>query len=134
MTKREVELTDDASRGKAARACYNAPVGTLVSFKTQDDRTLDQNAMMWPLLATIAKEVNWYGRYYTAEDWKTILSASLRGYEAVPGIDPGSMVVLGQSTSKMDKETFSNLIELILSFGAQQGVDLTDPRIKEMER
>jgi hypothetical protein len=43
----------------------------------------------------------------------------------VPGVD-GGFVVLGQSTSKMTKGEMVELIELILAFGAQQGVKFGD--------
>lgn len=121
-------LRNEAIRAEAAQLVYKAPDDTRVTFRRGEQRSLDQNAMLWPLLEAISKGVEWYGKHYSAEDWKLILSASLRGYEAVPGIDSGRMVVLGQSTSKMDKETFSDLLELVLAFGVQQGVDLTDPR------
>lgn len=123
-----IVLRNDDLRAEAAQLIYRAPPETHVTFRRGEKRTVSQNSLLWPLLTAISKGVEWYGKHYSAEDWKLILSASLRGYEAVPGIDPGRMVVLGQSTSKMDKETFSDLLELVLAFGAQQGVDLTDPR------
>lgn len=124
-----IVLRNDAFRAEAAQLIYKAPDETRVTFQRGEKRSTDQNAMLWPLLEKIAKGVEWYGQYYSAEDWKTILSASLRGYEAAPGIDKGRMVILGQSTSKMTKEQFSDLLELTLAFGAQQGIDLEDPRL-----
>lgn len=107
------------------------PDNTRLTFDREDKRTLDQNALLWPLLKQIAEGVEWYGQYLSAEDWKTIFTAALRGYEAVPGLDRGTMVVLGQSTSRMSKETFSDLLTLILAFGASHGVELIDPRHSE---
>ena len=48
-----------------------------------------------------------------AEDWKDVLTASLRKARVVPGIDAGTFVVLGLHTSKMTKDEFAQLLELI---------------------
>jgi hypothetical protein len=87
----------------------------------KEKRTSEQNRKLWAALGEIASQVEWYGEKLTAEDWKHILSASLRKQRAVPGID-GGFVVLGLSTSKMTKEEMSELLELAIAFGAQQGV------------
>ena len=73
------------------------------------------------MLTDISKQVDWYGRKLAPEDWKHVLSASLKKQDAVPGID-GGFVVLGLSTSKMTKGEMADLQTLIEAFGAQQGV------------
>ncbi len=50
------------------------------------------------------------------------MTAGLKKQKAVPGID-GGFVVVGGSTSKMTKSEFSDLLELIYSFGAERGVE-----------
>ena len=84
-------------------------------------RTSEQNKRLWAMLTDISKQVDWYGRKLTPEDWKHVLSASLKKQDAVPGID-GGFVVLGLSTSKMTKGEMADLQTLIEAFGAQQGV------------
>jgi hypothetical protein len=127
MGKATVHITSEAERERAASYVAKAPLQTAVTFQ-RDVRTIDQNSMLWPLLTTISREVEWYGRKLSPHDWKNMFTAALRGYDAVPGIDGKHTVVLGQSTSRMSKEQFSDLIEIILAFGAGHGVDLTDPR------
>ncbi len=90
-------------------------------------RTLEQNALMWSMLTEISRQVEWYGQRLTAADWKHVLSASLAKQRAVPGIEPGTMVVLGQSTSQMTKAEMSDLIELMNAFGAERGVKFSSP-------
>lgn len=85
-------------------------------------RTLDQNAKLWPMLTDISQQVTWYGKKYSKDDWKTILTGSYRRSEFVPNVDGSGFVVLGMSTSKMNRKVFSDLIEFIYSFGASQGV------------
>jgi hypothetical protein len=93
----------------------------LVLSLTEETRSAEQNAKMWATLAEIANQVNWYGQKLTAEEWKWVLSASLKKQRAVQGID-GGFVVLGQSTSKMTIAEMSEMIELAVAFGVQQGI------------
>lgn len=120
MTKRIFRLVHDAARNGVAEYARQAPAGWVVTF-AEPTRSLDQNALMWPLLDDLANQVEWYGNRLTADEWKDVLTAALRKEKVVPGIN-GGFVVLGQRTSKMGKREFSDLVELIYSFGAQQGV------------
>lgn len=97
----------------------------LVMTVDQEKRSDEQNRRMWAMLADIARQVEWYGQKLSSEDWKHILSASLKKQRAVPGID-GGFVVLGLSTSKMTKSEMVELQDLIEAFGAQQGVKFSD--------
>ena len=87
----------------------------------REKRSNEQNRLMWAALSDISRQVDWYGEKLSPEDWKHVLSASLRKQRAVPGLD-GGFVVLGLSTSKMSKDEMSELLELALAFGAQKGV------------
>jgi hypothetical protein len=91
-----------------------------------DVRTLEQNSMMWDALTDLSRQVDWMidGTLCkpSPEDWKEILSASLRKHQRVAaGID-GGFVILGQRTSKMSRRAFSDLLELIFAFGNDHGV------------
>lgn len=86
-----------------------------------EKRSNAQNRLMWAALSDISRQVDWYGEKLSPEDWKHVLSASLKKQRAVPGLD-GGFVVLGLSTSKMSKDEMSELLELALAFGAQKGV------------
>ena len=88
-------------------------------------RSLEQNAKMWACLTDISKQVNWYGNTLSPDDWKHVLSATLRKQKAVPGID-GGFVVVGLSTSQMTIAEMSEMIELAHAFGADQGVTFHD--------
>jgi hypothetical protein len=88
-------------------------------------RSIEQNAKMWACLTDISKQVDWYGNKLSADDWKHVLSASLRKQRAVPGID-GGFVVVGLSTSQMTIAEMSEMIELAHAFGADKGVTFHD--------
>ncbi len=86
-----------------------------------EKRSDPQNRRMWAMLGEIAAQVDWYGQKLSADDWKHVLSASLKKQRAVQGID-GGFVVLGLSTSKMSKAEMSELQTLMEAFGAEKGV------------
>ena len=117
-----IQITGDTARQAAISHILSAPEGYFVKI-SEATRTLEQNALLWPLLEKVSDGVDWYGQKLTKEEWKDVLTASLKKQKAVPGID-GGFVVCGQSTSKMGKREFSDLIELIHAFAASKGVDL----------
>lgn len=93
----------------------------LVVEVRKEKRTDAQNALLWASLTDIANQVEWYGQKLSPEDYKHMLTASLKKQRVVPGID-GNFVVLGLSTSKMTKSELSELQELVFAFGAERGV------------
>lgn len=97
---------------------------TLSEYKTT--RNKEQNACMWATLTDISDHVGWHGQRLTKEEWKDVLSAALKRQKVVPGID-GGFVVIGAHTSKMSVSEMSELIELAIAFGAQQGVKFKAP-------
>lgn len=118
--KRIYRLVHDEARRRARQDVESAPDGWVVTV-SEPTRSLDQNALMWPLLDDIARQVEWYGNRLSADEWKDVFTAALRKEKVVPGIN-GGFVVLGQRTSKMGKREFSELVELIYAFGAERGV------------
>ncbi len=124
MSRATLILNSRADREKAARWSYALPHGTRIEFKAPR-RTLDQNSLLWSLLTDVSSQVEWYGQKLTAEDWKDVMTASLRRARVVPGLDAGTFVPLGMRTSDMSKQEFSDLIELIRAFGAERGVSFS---------
>lgn len=126
MGKQIYRLVHDEARRRALEAVRTAPAGYVVEVK-QATRTLQQNARMWAMLTDVSEQVEWYGRWLSAEGWKHIFTASLKKQDTVPGID-GGVVILGQSTSNMTKAEMGDLVELIAAFGAEHGVEFMDER------
>ena len=127
MTRRTVVIRSEADRHLVATWAKNVDPGTTVEFR-KARRSLDQNRMLWSALSDVSKQVEWYGQYLPAEDWKDVFTASLRRARVVPGIDAGSFVPLGMRTSDMTKAELSELLELIFAFGAERGVMFADQR------
>ena len=113
-------LVHDTARQMAVRAVTRAPAGYVVEVKPKT-RTLDQNALLWGLLTDLSNQVNWHGQKLTPDEWKIVMTASIRRQRVLPGID-GGFVAIGESTSKMTVKEFSDLVELITAFGAQHEV------------
>ena len=120
MSKRIWKLTGEVAKKAACREILAAPEGYVVTL-AEPTRTLDQNSLLWPLLTEVSKQVDWYGNKLTADEWRDVFSASLKRQKVVPGLD-GGFVVCGQSTSRMSKREFSDLVELIYAFGAERGM------------
>jgi len=127
MTREVVQIKGTDDRQKIVRWAQGVPEGTTVEFRAPR-RSTDQNALMWSLLSQISKQVEWFGKKRSAEDWKDLTTAALRGAEFVPGITPGTIVPLGMRTSQMTSAEISELIESLYAFGAERGV-----RFRELE-
>ena len=126
MTKRLFILAHPEARSRACQAVAEAPDGHAVAI-TPPKRTLEQNAAQWPILEAFAKQkqavINGRLEWVEAEDWKDILTAAFNdelGRVAL-GLD-GRMVLLGQRTSKFDKQRFSEWLEFLNAAAVAHGV------------
>ena len=123
--KEQYKIVSDQVRQHIIGRIRAADFGKVVIVQ-DPTRTLEQNALMWAMLAGISKQVDWYGQKLTSDEWKDVFSASLKRQKVVPGLD-GGFVVCGQSTSKMTKRQMSDLVELMNAFCAERGVKLKAP-------
>lgn len=113
-------LAHDMARKNAILAVQEAPQGHVVSIKAPT-RSLMQNNRLWALLTDVSRQVDWYGRKLTPENWKDVFTAAMKKQDVVPGIE-GGFVVLGMSTSKMTKQEMVDLQTIIEAFGAEHQV------------
>ena len=125
------QLTSQQARDSAKVMIGLVPDGFVCEIK-ESTRTTEQNSLLWPLLTEVSRQVDWYGKKLTPDEWKSVFSASLKQQKVVPGLD-GGFVVCAQSTSKMGKREFSDLIELIFAFGAEKGVRFPDVHHLDMD-
>lgn len=125
MSRVFITLWSAADRQRAVQLIADAPAGTRVEYK-KAKRTLPQNDLLWSRLTDVARQVVWHGQKLTPGDWKDMFTAALRESRVVPGIDPGTFVVLGLHTSDMSKDEMGALLDLIDAFAAERGVELSD--------
>lgn len=99
-------------------------------------RSLDQNRKMWPMLTDISTQLPWHGLRLTPEDWKLLFLDSLqREMRLVPNLDGTGFVNIDKTrSSRLSKQQFSDLIELIYSFGASHQIVWSDPNDVEALR
>lgn len=123
--------------------------GPRVVTISEPTRTLEANARMWCLLTDLANQVGWRrarwrgdrmveaGAYVlladeptalriTKEQWKDIMTAAMSRPQLFAGID-GGLVAVGLSTSRMSGRQIKELCALIEAFGAEKGVEFTEP-------
>lgn len=119
-------LHNDATRAKAVGWIARAPKETRVTFQGPK-RTTDQNSKLWASLTEISEQVLWHGQRLSPEDFKLLFMAALnQEMRVVPNLAGTGFVPLGRSSSKLSKQEFSDLLELIAAFAAQHGVELYD--------
>ncbi|MBV8664644.1 MAG: recombination protein NinB [Hyphomicrobiales bacterium] len=126
-------LANDAFKARAIDWIKRAPAGTRVTFQGPQ-RTRDQNAKCWAMLTDISMQVEHHGRRYAPPDWKAIfLSALGRETRFVPSLDGTAFIPIGQSSSDLSVAEMSDMIELMLSWGAERGVVWSDPNAERPE-
>jgi hypothetical protein len=131
MSRAVIILNGRMERARAAKWIAEAPAGTRVEFK-QAKRTTEQNARMWAMLTDVARQVTWHGVKLSPDDWKLVFMDALkRELRLVPNIDGTGLVNLGRSSSDLSKQEFGELMDLIEAFGAQHGVEFSDPNEKD---
>lgn len=108
--------------------------GPVVVTLGRETRSNEQNNLLWALLTDISNQVTWFDKKHSPEAWKDIITGSFKGAEFVPNINGDGFVLLGMRTSKMDKPTFSALVEYIFAFGADQSVAWSDPSLAVFEQ
>jgi hypothetical protein len=121
-----LKLTGKPARFAACREIMTAPEGHEVRI-SEPRRSLDQNALLWPLLECFSEQLRWpVNETLTKlepEEWKDILSAAFEQetVRLAEGLNGGT-VMLGRRTSQFGKRRFSEFIEFIYATGAQRGV------------
>lgn len=129
MSRALVILNSQADRQKVANWAMKLPSGTRVEFK-EAKRSSEQNARFWAMLTDVATQLTWHGQKLSTDDWKLIfLDALKRELRMVPNITSNGFVNLGRSSSGLTKSEFSDLIEIIMAFGAEHGVQFQDERV-----
>lgn len=123
MSRATIVLSNDFQRAKAIGLISRAPAHTRLDFKAAR-RTLPQNAHLWALLTDIARQADHHGRKYTANQWKVIFLHALgREVQFLPALEGAEFVPYGQSSSDLSKDEMSNLIDLILAWGAEHEIE-----------
>ena len=101
---------------------------------SHESRSEAQNRCLWAILKDFEDQADYppgSGIKRGKEQWK-ILFISAYKYDPVnvmPGMN-GELVNIGYSTKALNKEQFSELIELIYAQGSEYGIKWSDPALK----
>lgn len=99
----------------------------------EETRSLAENAMLHALLSQISREVEWAGKKRDAEVWKRLLTAAwmrARGehIEMLPALDGHGVDVVFRRTSQLTRSECAELIEFVMAWASNNGVELRDDR------
>ncbi len=99
---------------------------------TDYKRNLDQNAKFHTMLADIARQVQWCGKWLKPEQWKVLLIsghavATKQEADVLPGLE-GEYVNIRESSAQMSVKRMASLIEYTTAWAIGQGVRFTDRR------
>ena len=126
MTRSLIKLDNPVARLKAVTAINAAPDGYLMEIR-EPKRTNPQNDRLWASLTDVAAQKDWHGVHLDPADWKLIFLAALnKEMRIVPNLDGNGFVNLGQSSSKLSRSEFSDLLEVLYAWGAREGVVFHD--------
>lgn len=126
MTGQTVRLTTKANRRRVHALVDAAPEGAVVNIRAAT-RSGEQNAKLWAMLSDVSRAKP-EGRELPPEIWKSLFMAEA-GFKPrfEPSLDGRGVVPVGYKSSRLTKAEFSELIECIYAFGAQHGVEWTEP-------
>lgn len=135
--KRIFKLVHDQARAGVAQFARTAPDGWDVVF-TPPKKSRDQEAKYHAMFADIAKQCDFMGQKWCADDWKRLLvdafaramqqaGTPLRyGGRIVPSLGGDGFVQLGIQTRKFLKSEASEFIEFLYAWGAEKCVQWSD--------
>ena len=126
MTGQTIILRSPELRARAVRLVHAAPDGSVCNIRAAT-RTNDQNAKLWAMLSDISRAKP-EGRDYPTDIWKALIMAEA-GYQPrfEPRLDGNGVVPVGYKSSRLTKAEFSDLIEAAYAYGAQHGVEWSEP-------
>lgn len=129
MSRATVILRSKQDREKCARWIWQLPDLSRVSFQ-RPRRSLPQNDALWAMLTEVTEQRPMHqGVKMTPELWKSVFMQAL-GSEIVflPTLDGDGMFPIGHRSSELSRDEFSQLIDLIKAWCAQNYITLSDQK------
>lgn len=104
--------------------------GRLVLEVRPETRSDQQNRLLHALFADVARQAEWMGKKRTAQEWKLLFVsghsvATKHGADLIPGLE-GEFLNLRESTARMSKARMASLLEYVMSWALDHGVELRD--------
>ena len=130
MTGQTIRLVGDSQRDHAKRMIDRAPPHAVVNIR-EATRSGEQNAKLWAMLSDVARAKP-QGRVLSTDVWKALFMSEA-GFKPrfEPSLDGQGVVPVGYKSSGLRKAEFSDLIEAIAAFGAEHGVQWSEPGTRQ---
>jgi hypothetical protein len=98
----------------------------------RETRSLQENAMLHALLTEISRKMEWAGNKHDVDTWKRLLVSAwgrARGDSVtmLPALDGQGIDIVYSKTSKLTVAECAELIEFVLAWAAQNGIELHVP-------
>lgn len=131
MERQRYHLINESVRANALNAVKSAPDKFIIDIR-KPTRKLSQNAKFHVMLADIARQVQWCGKWLKPEQWKVLLIsghavATKQEADVLPGLE-GEYVNIRESSAQMSVKRMASLIEYTTAWAIGQGVRFTDGR------
>ena len=115
-----------------AKGWLGAGGARLVLEVRPETRSDQQNRLLHALFADVARQAEWMGKKRTALEWKLLFVsghavATKQGADLVPGLE-GEFLNLRESTARMSKARMASLLDYVMAWCAENGVELRDAR------
>jgi len=97
-----------------------------------ETRSDAQNRLLHALFGDVSKQALWMGASRTPEQWKLLFVsghaiATKEGADMVPGLE-GEFLNLRESTARMSKARMASLLEYVMAWAIDHGVELCEAR------
>ena len=98
-----------------------------------DMKTWDQVKRFHAMVRDLSQQVPFLGQMRDEEYWKRLVIGAACGQEIVPNPFGDGMVVMNkQRVRSMTVPTMSELIEQMFAYGAENGVEWSDPEFQSL--
>lgn len=87
-----------------------------------------QNRKMWPMIADLKRQVPDMAAFTADQIKLRFLNALGVEMQFLPALEGQGVFPVGMRSSTLTKEQFAGLIELIYAYGAQHGVQWSEPQ------
>jgi hypothetical protein len=137
----------EVRRRAAAFIVETAPDGYVVTVKPPL-KSREQEERFHAMVGDVARQVEIHGRKFDEETVKRLvidqfrrdtardpelapLWASIGQMDVVPSLDGSGVVAIGWQSRRFPKKLYSALIEWLFAYGAEEGVEWTDPTARK---
>lgn len=114
-------VLDETVRADTLVLIRRAPAGWRITVEEEAHTDL-QRMKFNAMCGDLARQVLWDGERLSPVEWKHWLTAAAKQQRMVRGLEPGTIVFVGEGLGRKAKAEVSDLIELAYWFGTQQGV------------